>query len=81
MTLALASTYCMPVAESRIGPLPGMWQSGTWARCSPRKGVIQERRGRVLTQDRQEEEGTALWKMNTLPGLQWQGSPRSTLGP
>lgn len=71
MTLALASTYCMPVAESRIGPLPGMWQSGTWARCSPRKGVIQERRGRVLTQDRQEEEGTAMWKMNTLPGLQW----------
>lgn len=44
MTFALVSSYCVPDAGGRTGPLPGIhWQSGMWVRPALRKDVIQER--------------------------------------
>lgn len=41
MTLALVSTYCVPDAGDRTGPLPGThWQSGMWIRPALRKGMM-----------------------------------------
>lgn len=63
MTLALVSTYCVPDAGDRTGPLPGThWQSGMWVGSALRKGVMW-REGRT----EEEEEGTAMCKMSTFP--------------
>lgn len=48
MTFALVSSYCVPDAGGRTGPLPGIhWQSGMWVKTCPEEGCYTgERQGR-----------------------------------